>query len=140
MSWGIWAIVTVVLLILEMITVDFTFLMISGGALAATVVSAISGNLPVQIIIFAIVTVLLLFFIRPWARKHINNTSQGESNVYALNGKTATALSDITSAAGQVKVGGEVWSAKTIGEKIDDGTVVVITGIEGAQVIVEPKN
>lgn len=61
MAWGIWAIIAAVLFILEVITVDFTFLMVAGGALAATGVAMATDNLAIQIVTFAAVAIILLF-------------------------------------------------------------------------------
>ncbi|MFY9262037.1 MAG: NfeD family protein [Actinomycetaceae bacterium] len=139
MEWGIWAIITVVLAILEVVTVDFTFIMIAGGALAATGVSALGGGMIWQIITFAIVTILLLFFIRPLVRRHLHDSSTGESNVYAMAGREAITLTAVDRNSGRVKVGGEVWSAKTFGATIPADEKVIIQAVEGAQVVIVPK-
>ncbi|SDU80803.1 NfeD family protein [Arcanobacterium phocae] len=138
MAWGIWAIISAVLLILEMLTVDFTFTMVAGGALAAAAVSAIGGNLVFQVITFVIVSAVLLFLVRPWARRHVNNSSAVESNVYAMSGQEAVSLTRIDRASGQIKINGEVWSAKTGSDPIEAGVNVVVTSVEGAQAIVVP--
>ena len=139
MAWGIWAIITVALLIVETITVDFLFMMFSAGTLAALFVSLASPSaLALQIVVFGIISTLGIAFVRPWARRHVNESSRGESNVYALAGRTGQALSDITANAGRVKIGGEVWSAKCAGEPIDEGSAVVIQSVEGARVVVTP--
>lgn len=136
MAWGIWAIISAVLLILEMLTVDFTFTMVSGGALAAAGVSALGGNLVMQVATFAVVSTVLLLVVRPWARKHINNSSTGESNVYALVGRGGIALSVIDENSGQAKIGGDVWSASTLEGPIEPDTAVIVSAVEGARVVV----
>lgn len=138
MAWGIWASIFVVLLILEMLTVDFTFTMVAGGALVATLSSALGAGLVVQVIAFAVVSTVLLILVRPWVRRHINNSSNNESNVYALTGQNATALTRVDATSGQVKIGGDTWSAVSSHEPIEAGTTVVITAVQGAQVVVVP--
>ncbi|VEI12354.1 NfeD family protein [Trueperella bialowiezensis] len=141
MAWGIWAIITLVLLIAETLTVDFLFMMFAGGTLVAAITSAIAPDaLVLQIVLFAVVSVLGIAFIRPWARRHVNDSSKGESNVYAMRGQVAHALTDIDVKAGRVKIGGEVWSAKTYGPPIAEGTAVVVVGVEGARAVVEQFN
>ncbi|WP_124054766.1 NfeD family protein [Arcanobacterium ihumii] len=139
MSWGIWAIIAIVLLILETLTVDFLFMMLAGGALASVFTSLATDSLTVQVIVFAVVSVLLLAFIRPWARKHVNDSSTGTSNVYALAGKDATTLTPVNRTSGRVKIGGEVWSAKTSGDEIAQDTDVVVQTIQGVTLVVAPK-
>ncbi|QTG74657.1 NfeD family protein [Trueperella pecoris] len=139
MAWGIWAIITVVLLIAETLTVDFLFMMFAAGTLAATITSVITPHaLALQIVIFGIVAILGIVFVRPWARKHVNDSSHGESNVYAMTGQMGYALCEVDVKGGRVKVGGEVWSAKTPGAVIAEGTAVVIQSVEGARVVVTP--
>lgn len=139
MAWGIWAIITLVLLIAETLTVDFLFMMFATGTLAATIVSVIAPDaLVMQIVIFGVVSVLGIGFIRPWARKHVNDSSKGESNVYAMAGQIGHALTDIDTKAGRVKIGGDVWSAKTYGPAIAEGATVVVKNVEGARAIVQP--
>ncbi|MEW6944905.1 NfeD family protein [Trueperella pyogenes] len=139
MAWGIWAIITVVLLIAETLTVDFLFMMFAAGTLAATLTSVLApGALVVQIVVFGVISLLGIAFVRPWARRHVNDSSHGESNVYAMTGQMGHALSDIDEKAGRVKIGGEVWSAKTYGEPIEEGASVVIDSVEGARVVVTP--
>lgn len=138
MAWGIWAIIAAVLFILEVITVDFTFLMVAGGALAATGIALVTQNLAIQIITFAIVATILLFFVRPLVRKRINNSSASDSNIYALIGKSAIALTPVDHLSGRVKLDGEVWSAKTLGSAIATDTTVVVRAVNGAQLVVDP--
>lgn len=137
MSWGIWAIIAIVLAIAETLTVDFTFLMLAGGAFAAAGVAGLTDSLAIQIITFAVVATLLLFFVRPWARKHVNDSSTGESNVYAMVGQAGRTLSAVDRTAGRVKINGEVWSAQTHGETIPSDTPVRVVEVHGANAVVE---
>ncbi|MCI5825413.1 MAG: NfeD family protein [Arcanobacterium sp.] len=135
--WGIWAIIALVLLILEMFTVDFTFLMLAGGGFAAMLTAIFTDSWVVQIVVFAVVSVVCLMFVRPWVRKHVNSSSTKDSNVYAYTGKSARALTDITPTAGRAKVGGEVWSAKTEHGMITQGTEATVVGVDGAHLLLE---
>lgn len=141
MAWGIWAIVGVVLLILETLTVDFTFLMIAAGAFAAAGVSALAPeSLLLQVLAGTAVTILLLLFVRPYVKRHINDRPTGASNVDALKGQLAHALTTVDVTGGRVKIGGDVWTAKSYGSPIPADTDVVVTGIEGAAVVVKPTD
>ncbi|WP_406711629.1 hypothetical protein QEV67_08025 [Trueperella pyogenes] len=72
MAWGIWAIITVVLLIAETLTVDFLFMMFAAGTLAATLTSVLAPDaLVVQIVVFGMISLLGIAFVRPWARRHV---------------------------------------------------------------------
>lgn len=137
MSWAIWLIIAIVFLILETFTVDFTFLMLAGGALVATGVAAGTDNLVIQIVVFALTSVLLVAFARPWAKKHINVKGPAAGNVYGQVGKSAQTLTVVDQSAGRVKIGGDVWSARSTGASIPQDTGVVVVEIDGAVAVVE---
>ena len=138
MGWIAWLIVGIVLGIIEMLTIEFTFLMFAGGALAAAVAGGFTDNVVVQVLVFSVVSVILLFTVRPWARRHIENSSpDSKTNVDSLPGRVAEALSDVTARGGRVKLDGEAWSARTYGAPIPEGSLVTVTRIDGAHAIVE---
>lgn len=67
MDWWIWLIVAIVLVVVEMLTLDLVLLMIAGGALAAALASGLGvDNLLVQGLIWAVVSLLLLGTARRW--------------------------------------------------------------------------
>lgn len=138
--WGIWAIIALVLLIIEMFTIDFTFLMLAGGALGAMVMAFFAPSWPLQFSVFAVLAVLLLAFVRPFIKKCMNNSSgTRESNVYALIGKQATALTEITNLSGRAKVDGEEWSAKSSVGVLKEGSALIVTAVDGAHLVVAPE-
>lgn len=140
MGWIAWLIIGIVLGIIEMLTLEFTFLMFAGAALAAAVAAGLTPNLAIQVAVFCIVAVILLFTVRPWARRHIENSSpDSRTNVDSLPGQIAEALSDVTARGGRVKLDGEVWSARTFGAPIPEGSIVTVARIDGAHAIVEPR-
>ena len=138
--WGIWAIIALVLLIIEMFTIDFTFLMLAGGALGAMVTAFFMPSWAVQLIVFAVLAVVLLVFVRPCIKRYMNNSSAThESNVYALIGKQAVALTEITELSGRAKVDGEEWSAKSRAGVLEEGSALIVTAIDGAHLLVAPR-
>ncbi|WP_353067036.1 NfeD family protein [Arcanobacterium hippocoleae] len=116
-------------------------MMLALGAFSTAIVAAFSTSLTLQIITFAVVAVVALLFVRPWARNHINAGTGKESNVYAMTGRNAIALSEITENSGRVKIGGEVWSARTKNDQIiPAGAEVTVLEIEGAHAVVYEVN
>ena len=96
----------------------------------------------VQVVVFIIVSVLLLVLTRPIAVKYFNQNRQ-KTNVESLIGQQALVLEDVDTlhASGQVKVNGQIWSAKTeeMSGFIAKDTVVMIQGIQGVKLIVKAK-
>lgn len=66
-----WLVLMVVLLVIELITVGLTCIWFAGGALAAVIVSVAGGPIWLQAVVFLAVSLLMLYFTRPWAMKYI---------------------------------------------------------------------
>ena len=67
----LWLAVIVITAVIEIITVGLTSIWISGGALAALIVCLCGGHPGLQIAVFFVVTFILLYFTRPWAKKYL---------------------------------------------------------------------
>ena len=91
---------------------------------------------------FGAVSLVLLYFTRPVAVKYFNK-DRVKTNAESLVGKQAIVISEIDNlqGIGQVTVGGQEWSARTVreGVPLPAGTVVVIRAISGVKLIVEEK-
>ena len=113
-AWLIWIVVALGLGALELATVDFTFLMLAGGALGGSAAAAVGAPFPVQAIVAAASAIVLLGVVRPAAhrrfRTHRPPTSIG---VGGYRGRLAVVLETVTPTAGSVRIGGETWSART---------------------------
>lgn len=142
MSWLWWFGLALVLGVIELLTVDLTFLMLAGGAAAGGLAGALGAPFWVQIIVGVVVAVLLLVLVRPMAVDKLHkSTPEAVTNVRAHVGRVATVLSDVTERSGRVKLEGEVWSARaaTPGQMLAAGTMVVVTSIDGATAVVAPQ-
>ena len=137
-----WLGLFVILLIIEIFTMGLTTIWFAGGALAAFVAGWLGFGLPVQIGVFAVVSVLLLVLTRPIAVKYFNQERQ-KTNAESLIGQHGLVVEDIDTlqAKGVVEVKGLEWSAKTDEPdgKIPKNTVVVIDGIQGVNLIVRAR-
>lgn len=135
----LWLIIAIILFAVEALTVNLTTIWFGFGALAAMVVSALGGALQFQIIFFVALTVILLIFTRPLAIKYIRKTS---TNIDRLVGKQAIVIEKIDNLAGtgQVKIDGNVWTARSEhGFIIAEREVVEIVEISGVKLIVKMK-
>lgn len=137
-----WLILAGFLLILEFFTEGFLVCWFGVGALAAMSVSFFAAeNYLLQIITFFIVSSILVLCTRKFAKKvepHTTNTS----NVYSILGKEAVVTTAIDNVAGkgQIKIDGDIWSAKSeSGENIPQDSKVEILKIEGVKAVVKIK-
>lgn len=137
-----WLILFVVLLIIEIITMGLTTVWFAGGALVAFVLAFAGVGLPVQIIVFLLVSILLLVLTRPIAIKFFNQERE-KTNVDSLIGQRAIVLETIDTlhGTGRVEINGMEWSAKVeeATNIIGVGEIVVIEGIQGVKLIVSKK-
>lgn len=143
-SWLLWLGLVLVFVIIEVSTVDFTFLMLAIGSLGG-LASGLLG-LPVwgQVIVAAVLSVLLLFLVRPWLKRVLERGSdRTPSNVDALLGLTGVVTTEFVDGQGHAKLAnGEVWTARlseSSGHRaVEVGENVIVTAIEGATAMVVP--
>ena len=132
-----WLVAAAVFVVIEIMTMGLTTIWFAGGALVGAVMAAVSLPLWSQIIAFAVISVILLILTRPWALKYVIKT-----NVDSLIGQTGLVTQDIDNlnAKGQVKVRGQIWTARSISDevKLHEGQKVSIESISGVKVIVKP--
>lgn len=139
--WCFWLIVAGVFFVFEIITVGFLVFWLGIGALFAMITSIFTDNLIIQTAIFVVSSAILIPLTKPIADKFINKKDSISTNSYSLIGKHGVVTMDINpiEATGQVKVNGEIWSAKTEDEtSIAKGTEVEILKIDGVKLVVNP--
>lgn len=134
----IWLIIGIALIVAEVLSGDFVLLMLGTGALAAAGAEAITGNLYIDVAVFAIVSTGMLGLVRPALKRRFLAGPDIKTNVEALVGNQAVAMSDVDSHGGRVKLAGEPWSARTLteGDVIEAGEQVTVVEIQGATAIV----
>ncbi len=134
-----WLVVLIITIVVEVITMGLTSIWFAGGALVAVIAAALHAPLVVQIVLFLLVSLLLLFFTRPIAVKYFNR-DRVRTNAESLIGRQAIVISEIDNlqGIGQVTVGGQEWSARShdSGIKLPVGAVVDIVAINGVKLIV----
>ncbi|HEU4703046.1 MAG TPA: NfeD family protein [Conexibacter sp.] len=139
-AWVIWILVAVAFGIGELATTTFVLAPFSGGALVAALVAAIGGGAVVAWAVFIVVSLLLLWVVRPIARSHMRTPAQLRTGTAALIGKRAIVLERIANdeGVGCVKIDGEVWTARAYEEDrvIEAGTPVEVVEIRGATALV----
>ncbi|CAM3019362.1 NfeD family protein [Saccharomonospora xinjiangensis] len=134
----IWLIVGLVLVAAETLSGDFVLVMLGMGALAAAGSAALSGNPILDVLVFAISSVALIVLARPALKRRLIAGTGVRTNIEALLGTRAVTMSVVDSTGGQVKLAGEVWSARSLteAEVIEPGTTVTVVEISGATAVV----
>ena len=142
MNWEaiFWFVLLVAFLLVEAGTVTLVSLWFAAGALAAMIVSFLSGPVWLQFVLFAVVSALLLWMLRPIIRKHFKPRVTA-TNVDAMIGKIGLTIVPVNNvmAQGKLMVNGMEWSARsTSGEEIPENVQVRIDRVEGVKLYVTP--
>lgn len=133
-----WLILFVILIILELCTINLTTIWFAFGALLAYVTSLFFDNVIIQTTVFLVVSVATLIFTRPIVKKYLLK-KPSRTNADMLIGKVGIVTKEIVKDnVGEVKIDGKYWSAKA-NKKIKEGSKVEILSIEGVKLIVEKK-
>ena len=135
----IWLILMGVFLVVEgACPIHLVSVWFAAGALVAGIAGMLGGEVWLQILLFLVVSCGLLASLWPLVKKVLNPkiTSTNVDSVIGSQGYVTEAVDNL-SAAGQVKLGGMFWSARsTDGKPIAQGTLVRVDRIEGVKVFV----
>lgn len=140
-AWIGWLVLIAAFLVIEMLTLDFTFLMLAGGATFGLLTDLVGAPVWIQIIIAAAAAAVLILFLRPPLLQRLRRGEDPtKSNVEALLGLPGVALQDITQITGQVKLAnGDTWTARSAdGTPIFQGSRVTVADVNGATALVRP--
>jgi membrane protein implicated in regulation of membrane protease activity len=139
MSAWIWFSGAVLLSIAEVLGAEFVLRMLGGGALAAAGVAVFFPELLwLQVLVFALTSVALVLGLRPMLLRKYYEPSKIRTGIEAIIGSKGTVVSTVDADGGQVKIGGEVWSAVSLeGHRaLPPGTSVTIVEVRGATAVV----
>jgi membrane protein implicated in regulation of membrane protease activity len=137
-SWVVWTIVAVALALGEVATLSLFLGPLALAAVLAAVVGALGGGLALQLVAFIGGSVASLALLRPIAVRHLRMPARMRTGAAALVGAKALVLERVDVHGGQVKIGGEVWSARAYDESqvIEPGARVDVVKIDGATALV----
>lgn len=143
MPFWYWFVLAVALLIVEISTGTTYFLWPAAAATAVGFLDLwpLDGNWRLQLLIFAVVTVILTVFatpkVKPWLTRsqkdHLTLNERGAQKI----GKRVKVEEAFSSGEGRVRYGDTVWAAQSeSGENFDKGAEVEIIRVDGAKLFV----
>jgi membrane protein implicated in regulation of membrane protease activity len=140
-AWIVWLIVAAVLGVAELLTFTFALGLLAVGACVAAGVAVFDVGLPFQLLAFVVASGAGLGLVLPIARRHVRQPPLLRTGPAALVGRHAQVLEEVTGHGGRVRIGGEVWSARSYDETlvIPIGHTVDVMQIEGATALVYPR-
>ncbi len=144
-GWHFWAILGVILWIIEIFAYPFFIIGIFGTSSLIAGAFAFAGfSFKVQLVVFCIGTLLVGYGVRPFFngfRKY--GAVQEETNAKALIEGVGVVVEkiDADKGSGVVKIGGETWKAAALGgQVIPAGERVVIKDLKGCTLFVKAKS
>ncbi|MGX5680528.1 NfeD family protein [Schumannella luteola] len=140
-AWIVWLALILIFVIIEVTTLEFTFLMLAVGSLGGLISGLASAPWWLQVIIAAVLSLLLLFVVRPALLRALKRGADpAKSNVEALIGLTGVVTNDYSGNASHVKLAnGDTWTARRDDhEALVEGQRITVTAIDGATAVVAP--
>ncbi len=138
-DWVAWIGLAVVLGIIEVTSLDLVFAMLAVGALAGGAGGLVTDSVLLQVAVALVVSVAMLFVVRPIALRHLRTPFAIRTGTDALVGERGVVLELVDGeGGGRVKLKGEVWSARSFdpGRSIEAGHHVEVVEIDGATAVV----
>ena len=113
--WQMWAVVAVVCLILELTAGDFFIICFSIGSVFAAITAALGGGIYLQLLMFAVFTLISLFWVRPFAQRYLHKGEDNRvSNADALINRQGRVVETVKADGfGRVQIDGDIWKAVT---------------------------
>ena len=135
----LWLALAVILFVAEIFTAGFFLICFGLGAVGAAL-GALAGLSPTwQLVLFIVVSVLALLFVRPFARR-VSRATKNEVGIDRVIGQPAVVLEEIDPLRGKgiVRVAQEEWRAESDdGERIPRDAEVEVTDVQGTRLIVK---
>ena len=136
-----WLLLVVVFIVVESVTLGLTTIWFAGGSLVAILAAMLGADIWVQLAVFIVVSVLLLFFVRPSAcKKFISKRMKTNIDTYIDAECKVIETIDNFNQKGAVLLDGKVWTARSVDSSIiQQGEAVTVSEISGVKLIVKKR-
>jgi membrane protein implicated in regulation of membrane protease activity len=137
-DWQAWLVLAIGLGVAELFSLDLMLLMLATGALAGVLTAAIGVPLFVQILVAVATSIGMLALVRPNIVKRLHSGPELRLGHQALIGKQGIVIDEVSAQGGQIRIDGEVWTARPYDESqvIEAGAAVDVLEIRGATALV----
>jgi len=142
--WHWWIMAGVGLLILEVFTPGFVAASFGLACFAGALAAWLGGGATWQVAVFTACALVVFVAMRPFFQKAMMKSADpAKLGAAGLSGRTGLAEQPVGpgDSAGRVKLGGEVWRARSeSGQHLPSGARVSVVGVEGATLVVSPQS
>jgi membrane protein implicated in regulation of membrane protease activity len=138
--WLLWLVAAVVFGAAELFTLTAALGVLGAAALVPAALAAFGFPLPIQLVAFAVASVVGVVLVRPVALEHMRRPQLERFGVDALVGKRAFVVREVNDRDGLVRIEGEEWTARSFDDAtvIPEGAAVNVMRITGATAYVYP--
>lgn len=137
----LWGLIAITAIIVEAVTTELVSIWFMPASIISLILAICHVDFWIQILVFAVATVLFMLLFRAILKKKIRRNPESVTNTDALIGEKAIVTVPINNikAEGQVKIKGQIWSAKmkNTDEIVETNTLVTVTAIEGVKLVCE---
>ena len=142
--WIIWLILMGAALVVEAMTLGLTTIWLAAGCLVAAILDLAGCSMTAQVVTMIVVTIITFVICLIWIKPKIDKAARNRktaTNADRFLGQEGIVIKDIDpiEGKGQVKVMGQVWSAKAV-KPIPEGTKIIVKNMEGVKLLVEVAN
>lgn len=134
----IWLLVAIIAVVMEACVASLVSIWFVPAALIAMILAFCSVPFWIQLSVFLIISVLLIVFMKPIAKK-VLGVKHIATNADSLIGEQAIVTEEINNleAKGQVKIRGQFWTARAYDQSkiYTPGEVLNVVSIEGVKLI-----
>jgi membrane protein implicated in regulation of membrane protease activity len=140
--WVGWASVGLLLAVAELLSLDLVLLMLAAGAFAGALSSVLIDSFVFELLVAIVAASALLVLVRPSIVRRMRSGPELTTGHAALVGASGVVLATVTESAGEIKLAGEVWTARSFEPNtvIEPGTKVAVFAIDGATAVVYPND
>lgn len=137
-AWAVWLGLALVLGSAELLSLELTLLMLGIGAVAGALAAGVGAPAALQVLAAVAVSAGLLAFVRPSVVKRLHRGPDLRTGTAAIVGTEGLVVRQVSPADGQVKLGGEIWTARPYDDSavIPEGAKVQVLQIRGATALV----
>ncbi len=137
-DWVLWLVAAGVLAVGEIVSLSFFMGPIAVAAVVASVAAALGAGLALQLTVFIVASIASIGVLRPVARRHLRTPAQLRTGTQALVGAQAEVLERVDRRGGQIKLAGEIWTARAYDEDdvLEVGAQAHVMKIDGATALV----
>ncbi|HET7386421.1 MAG TPA: NfeD family protein [Nocardioidaceae bacterium] len=137
-TWEAWLALAVLLGAAELLSLDLILLMFAAGCVLGVISAVIGLPIAAQVLVAAAGSVAMLALVRPNVVRRLHGGPELVLGHNSLVGKTAVVVSEVSDQGGQIRIGGELWTARPYDETavIRTGARVDVLQIKGATALV----